>query len=207
MRLRNVGLPWSRAVVAALEAGNKNIYLSEFVLLCYALDRAPGTWFADDTWAQLQPESRMHASDLQRFFSGDSDWFPVSRPLHNSELFFDLPTLPDWWKVSGEAEPAVMRYKRIDPELNMERLDRAKSAAKGDAERKAAGKLGLTDPVELSVAALALWGHSLTAERDKRVALMRLPHHGTRSAVITARRQTTQQLMEELEPVVRRADG
>lgn len=95
----------------------------------------------------------------------------------------------------------------VHPELTSERLDKARRAAKGDAERKAAAKLGLRDPVELSVAALALWGNSLTGERDKRVAAMRLPDSAPRSTITTARRQTTQQLLKELEPVVRKADG
>jgi hypothetical protein len=50
----------------------------------------------------------------------------------------------------------------VHPELTSERLDKARRAAKGDAERKAAAKLGLRDPVELSVAALGQLAHGRT---------------------------------------------
>ena len=101
----------------------------------------------------------------------------------------------------------MSRYTVIYPTLTDEQLDTAIDAAKGEAERKAAKKLGVQDTVEVAVAALKLWGRSLTEERDRRAVSLVSPGDASRSALGVLRRRVTQELVKELEPEVRRADA
>ena len=93
-RLREHGLPWSRSVVAALEAGNKTVDLAEFILLCYALVSPPAEWFEGrGPSVQLSPGNRMEMTGLRRLFSGDKDWRPEAGEVDTPYLPLDSRTL------------------------------------------------------------------------------------------------------------------
>lgn len=69
--------------------------------------------------------------------------------------------------------------------------------AAGDAEVKAAARLGMT-PLALTQAAIRLWGRSLSAERDRRVGLQVTEKLDSRS-VQALRGHITRALLAEIE--------
>jgi hypothetical protein len=98
----------------------------------------------------------------------------------------------------------LQRLERILPRISNLQLGAALEAAHGETERKAARALHVDDPAEVAVAALKLWGRSLTQERDARVVDAAAPDASPRT-LQALRGHVTRHLLEEIEPIVRKA--
>jgi hypothetical protein len=164
---RMKGLDWVQATIAAIEAGQRPVSIEELLILPSVLRlAAPGTdrieLLPGDELVALTPQSAVPMAELRRAFA-----YILGQGLIET-LFFGEYALasPDreklrrtwFWLLAGKELPPLEYVKTLQ-------------AAAGEAERKAAAKLGVS-PVVIAAAAYALWGRSLSEERDRRVAAL-----------------------------------
>ena len=174
---RRWGLQWTRSVVAAIEAGRRRLSLEEFLLLPWIAanqspDAAKGGEVGPGTLGelleglprvQLSPAVLVSGRGLRLLIEGQPGPAaqtledPAKRRLYDSEWERLRQVLGP--TASGTAPagtwPAIAE--------NLLRL-----AAQGEAEQKAAARLG-TSPMVVARAAAKRWGRSFTGERDRRV--------------------------------------
>ena len=150
-RAREIGLTWSRATVALLEAGRRQLSVGEFLLLPFVLTvndahESPrlADFFVREGSVWLVGDVKLPSSALRTLLQGRS-------PRRTTSLPAGLP---------GVA-------KRTSTEPGD--LETAEKDALGDAEQKAARKLGIA-PISVAIAARKLWGRTLTAERDRQIS-------------------------------------
>jgi len=205
-RLRNYGLPWSRSTVAALEAGTKTMDVLELALLSHALGRPPEYWLAGEGLVDTKLGT-VTVSAVRLSFSGKDAWSTIDPTIefNNPAVRYGIREIPDLWGAQAESDRTFARYERIIPRVTRSQLGAAEDAIKGEAERKAAHKLSVDNPIELALAAIALWGRSLTEERDARLDREASSDASAR-ALQALRGHVTRRLLEEIEPVVRKAD-
>jgi transcriptional regulator with XRE-family HTH domain len=201
---RSVGLGWGRSTVAELEAGSKRLSAEEFVLLPFVLLNVGGgdSNLADllrpmdidppGDWVTLTPTARAKYTALVDLLDG------TATALSTNTNLLDLPRTRDQRRAHADAIERLKGYRRIWPGTALHRLEEAERDASGEAEQKAARKVGVP-AAHVAVAAHRLWGRGLTAERDRRVA-ERDPGGRPRS-VQAARGHVTRQLMAELRPL------
>jgi transcriptional regulator with XRE-family HTH domain len=175
---RRFGLSWTRATVAAIELGRRQLSIGELLLLPELLGRAGAGWGydvsdlipADDRPVLVAGVITAPASAVRaRFADTDEDSDERGARLTAAEFKPPRPheasaavTLPRAWLLD------VLRVKRLEdvPERFWAQVG---LEAAGDAERKAAASIGVP-PLALALAARRRWGQSLTAERDRKVA-------------------------------------
>jgi transcriptional regulator with XRE-family HTH domain len=170
---RRYGLRWNQATIAAVELGRRKLSLGEVALLPLVLSEALGD---PNAGARL-----LSVGELIPDVDQDVDVSPGLRlPLRTVRMLFGGPSESAEWP-----EPSARR-----PELE----------AAGDAERKAARKLGVS-PDAIAFGAQKLWGRSLAEERDRRLgeAARALP----RRSLQARRGRTTRKLVQELAPLVK----
>src|ERR1039458_5143747 len=178
-RARAGGLPWSRSTIAQLELGTKTVDVGELVLLAHALRVSVRDLLRTDGMIQLSPTAAMTSEALCDVLAGKVLHLTSSPRAHVS---IDGEAVADVLLERGEsiqdlATPTklrarverLQRLERILPRISNQQLDAALEAAHGEPGRKAARTLHVDDPAEVAVAALRLWGRSLTQERDARV--------------------------------------
>lgn len=153
---RHHGLRWTRATVAALELGRRRLSALETLLLPAVLNYGLGINSSLDA-ARLIPEKAVIQLPDGTLSSGEQVRKMISGEARTSPS--RVPGTPEFRQV----EAIRRRRKTREQGVLTER------EASGDAEQKAATKLKRT-PFEVAVAARSLWGRSLTAERDDRVA-------------------------------------
>ncbi len=204
---REVGLPWTRVTVAAIEIGRRRLTLDEFLLLPAVLNFTElAELFPMDSWVGLTKETSVHSTELKYILSGKAGKghpgnydTPAQRKLQNE---FPRQQIRDI--VQGTVIPKVVEViRRVWPEVESggnEFLIQCEMEAKRDAEQKAARRLHVS-PFEVALAAQKLWGRSLTAERDRQVAFRET------DAAATGRRRAirghvTRLLVEEIRPLV-----
>lgn len=207
-QLRAYGLDWSRAVVTAVEAGRREVTVPEFIILCAALDTPPWEWFAEADhdavapdapgWrsVELTPRRVTSEASLHRLMRGDLAAVPPpSAPEPGGATAEQLKEL------EHAAAQVVKRLDRRWPTMSHTPDPEAAWAdAAGEAEQKAARKLGLS-PVELSLFAHALWGRGLSDERDAR-ASEREPVDLDERALQIRKGHVTRRLLTELRAVI-----
>lgn len=163
------GLSWQRSTVASIEIGRRGLSVEEFVLLPAILTGA-----------------------LRQSGGWDADRFlPIEvllRKLPNIKMNERL-TLP------GDALQRVMDGGPLVVLLD-ETLVLAASARAAETERHAARVLDV-EPGAVLIAAIRIWGHGLTEERDRRAAEQQ-PDDEARGSRRTRRGHITRQLIEEL---------
>jgi transcriptional regulator with XRE-family HTH domain len=190
---RGCGLEWGRSTVAMIEAGNRRLDWYEFVLLPVVLQVSQvGTFrhvdlLADDDreMVELTPQASASRAELQKL-------------LAEGPEFLDLKG----WKLPGvmsgaevmEATVERARWRRRGH--TAEQVETLVREAAGEAEQKAAKRLGVT-PYEVAVTARRLWGRSLTAVRDARAAAAAGDEPGAES-LRAVRGHVTRELLEEL---------
>ena len=140
---RQYGLPWTRALVAAVELGRKRLTLGELALVPLVLAEADVTGGRVLNLADLIP------ADQRSVTVGPG----LEMPLTIARAML----LGDDDRLLGPS-----------PKLVDVGVDRRAVEAAGDAEQKAALALGVS-PESVVKAAHQRWGRSLTAERDRRV--------------------------------------
>lgn len=191
--VQDYGLPWTRKVVAAVEAGQRSVDLVELLLLSLRYDKDIA-WWVTVGGGQVLPNVIVELSDAVRVpqevlhsaLAGDSDYTwrnfhrwdtPSRRRLNESN------SLEEWILSRPSPGPSVLD----DPVV---------IAATGVAEQKAARTLGIS-AYEVSELAHACWGQSLTRERDARAA-DELPKDTPRRTRQAIRGHVTRELIAEL---------
>ena len=190
-RARAQGLStWIRGTVAQAEVGARRFALEEVLLLALAYETGLAELIAgnEDDLVELTPDARLSVGALRALLSGT----PVS------ELPAEALDAP-----AGHGTP-VRRSGRFPDVLadakrfgigDRSMLEHALGEV-GDAERHAARKLGAT-PERVNLAAMRLWGRTLSEERDHRLS--------ERASGVPARRlqalrgHITRDLLTELE--------
>lgn len=206
---RRLGMDWTRATVAAVETGRRQLGLDEFLVLPLVLHEALGR----DTVADLKLADLIDAERAPQAaaYGFDPDLRLAPRVGVNRHVVA-------WWL---EGEPATQGTRFLMTEQEHERLQEAMPgldslldavdqagmdpqeahwSSKGDAEHKAAASLGvLSGPI--GPASYLRWGRSLTEERDARLAERADPSDPSRT-VQAKRGHITRELIAELRPVL-----
>ena len=190
------GLEWTRAVVAALEGGRRELSAGELVLLPLALQVArpdqPAPRLADLIYS-VEPQKVSIGPDAVVDVGWLRDQFLGAKPsLQNFEA--DMPRTRESIRRAPADAERLRTYRRWWPKATLMELAEAERAAMGEAEQKAARSLDV-EPVELSVRSFRRWGRSLTGERDARASALESKDARSLQA---ARGHITRQLLEEL---------
>jgi transcriptional regulator with XRE-family HTH domain len=143
---RIYGLGWTRATVAAIESGARNLSAEELVLLPVLIGEltAPsdGTW---EVYLELRDLIPDDDRDLEIDLAPGEPGGPYPWPWHVVRAI-----------LSSQLADAFPASPRPNEDLDLP----------GEVEERAAVRLGV--PVDLVMeASYRLWGHSLTAERDR----------------------------------------
>lgn len=220
-RARSHGLPWSRDTIAHIEDGTRAIPVEEFLLLPFIFEceladiLGPGD--ADDVGGvvlvidararillteQASAQPRALAAVLRGRWSDHRDGFetPGSLDAIAERMAGTIGRFAD--TTARLIERRTKSYERLWPGASVEELIQAEAAAENLAEQKAEAKLGV-DALYVSVAAFGLWGRSLTDERDRRLIERAKASISPRSRQ-ALRGHITRELLQELEPVIRR---
>jgi transcriptional regulator with XRE-family HTH domain len=179
---RRCGLRWTRATVAALEAGRRRLSALETLLLPAVLTYGLGINPALDAAAIIPERAAVRLPD---------GTLVEGRTLRGI-IRGEVSTTP--WAVPGTPEFRQVEAVRTRREARTRIF--AQREAAGDAEQKAAAKLG-RPPLQIAVAARKLWGRSLTDERDRRVA-EQAPGEVSSRALQALRGHITRALLLEL---------
>jgi len=187
---RHWGVDWTQPTVAAIEAGARPLAVEELLLLPVILfegielpDLLPG-----DGWVDLDTPmgtTVLRRAALRRLLEGRYAAAPKTRRVA---------------EVIHANAPGRGIELTADRPQEEERAQAVSAAAGGDAERKAARKLSIP-PIEVSEAAYARYGRSLTAERDRRVA-EQAPADASPRSLQALRGHVTRALLSELDPIL-----
>jgi len=163
---RRFGLPWTRATVAAIELGRRQVSIGELLLLPQILGQAGAGWgyavrdfVPDDDRPVLVAGGAVAPARVVRTWLPETAGESIATPKPRSTA--PPFTLPRTWLI------AMLRVKRLEDVPERFWFDVALESA-GDAEQKSAASLGV-QPLALALAARHAWARSLTAERDQRV--------------------------------------
>ena len=190
------GLPIQRGSVGMLEGGQRALDLEELLILAEVLNvsvmdligdrqslvaigynRKQGTW------------TSRRLNDLQARLVYSGEWL-------------DNVKLPD--VDESESNLSLSPFRAFDPDepdfagLTMHQAEAAEAASYNDADRAAARRLGV-GPRRLVRAAFRLWGHSLTDERDRRLAAEE-PIGADQRQIQAIRGHITRDLLREIGP-------
>lgn len=172
-RARVAGLNWSTSRVFELENGRKPVSLAELLVLAQALTGKQGAVTLVDLLAgaevvEVTGAFHITGENLRRALTGGTVRLEGEKRLPPIE----------------ERVGAALEFLRLDND-NWHLVERAAGAATGAAEDKAARTLE-TSRLVVELASVALWGRSLTEQRDALVEPGTTPQargHITRSLV------------------------
>jgi transcriptional regulator with XRE-family HTH domain len=202
-RLRRHGFTsWTRDVVGALESGRREVSLGDAVVLAAELGLGLPELVPTGELVELSPALTMKAEDVRQLLGGRraGDFVPV--PASEPGAALDMLRVP----VAALAAPQralprwaldellrIARQRGMDIEVLHREFD---AACALDLERRTARRFGAT-PWEICLAALRLWGRSLTEERDRRAgASDPAPEHGLRGPRLRALHDCLRKLAE-----------
>jgi transcriptional regulator with XRE-family HTH domain len=176
---RRDGLDWSRATVASIENGRRPISLGEMLVLSLGFDIDLADWFDD-----LPADRPVRLTENPKKPGMYADIAPGA--LHAAFVATD----EGQWRAA-----ACWDSPRTRPGTSDMDVLRAEIAA-GEAEENLARAIGI-EPMELVNRSFALWGRTLTEQRDRLVD----EQGGNRPPTsIQARRgHVTRQLLQELQ--------
>ena len=166
-----VGLPWSRTTIAALESGKRAVELGEVVLVALILKSSVDELLAGDDVTLVGEETVMWLEDVREVLMSDQ-------------------------RAALESFPDI--HRRVSKARAPEGYSRIMLSANGEAEQKAARKLGVT-PQTIAQAAYGLWGRSLTDERNLQVEQLEWVDETSTRQVQALRGHVTRQLLEDIE--------
>jgi transcriptional regulator with XRE-family HTH domain len=169
---RLYGLSWTRSTVSDLEATprRRDLSIDEFLLLPKILDRSQAE-LAEDVVRHEEHEALLNSAPaLKRWIV---DTLPAS-------------------KAPSELSETDRQKREIEAFLARDASRTAESLALRRAERNVARVLNVA-PIEVAKAALRLWNHGVTEERDRRVD--ETPGEGDRSRRLS---HATRRLIPEL---------
>ena len=220
---RGYGLSWSRATVAAIETGRRQLSVGELFLLPAVLNRLTGAevlasgnlLVADllpergDQWVALTPRTSVRVRSLRALLGA------AAEPM--SEQDFDIPhrrqtrmaqaalqqSIRRWTKHTGTTWRRIMGRPLTGPDLTT--LNQALEDAHGAVEQQAAR--GLRVPaLAIALAARKLWNCSLTEQRDRHLA-EELRGQPSARRLQALRGHHTRALISELRPLLRALRG
>jgi transcriptional regulator with XRE-family HTH domain len=200
---RSFGLAWPRQKVDQLERGKKAISVEELVLLpfvlSHALDRTVSTadLFDADDQITLSAQTDIPARDVLAELCG-------AKP---AGTFIHLTHLPSFNAVEVIARSFARPLRRLEAlglgETSMRDLLTVERSA-GEPEARAARQVG-EGSIVFTAICHHLWGRSLSAERDARVAAS-LPNATSASTVRAKRGRVTRELVAEIRAFIKRAE-
>jgi len=206
---RQVGLGWTQATVAAIERGNRALSLGEWFLLPTVVGFAGGITGPWPKLAELLPSSGRVGLSAETTADVDVLRGELAGQLdHDSRHPFgdyDTPTARQLKESTRRFWNQVKELLPLWRDMTPRGYRDAQNAARGDAERKAARKLGVP-ALRLSVAAHGRYGHSFTAERDARVA-GQAPADAPPRSLQALRGHVTRAMLAELAPALERKEG
>jgi transcriptional regulator with XRE-family HTH domain len=213
---RGYGLSWSRATVAAIETGRRQLSVNELLLLPPALNRligpeGRGLLVADllpergDQWVAITPRTSVRLQSLRALLGAAA--------VSISEADFDIPHRRQMRRSQAALKESIERWtthtdttwrrimgRPLTPS-DLTTLNQALEDADGAVEQQAAR--GLRVPAfAVALAARRLWDRSLTEQRDHRVAQDRRGAPSARS-LQALRGHHTRALLTELRPRLR----
>lgn len=206
---RQVGLDWTQASVAAIERGDRELSLGEWFLLPTVIGFAGGVTGPWPKLAELLPdagrvalsaETTADVDVLRAELAGRLD-YDSRRPFGD----YDGPYQRTFNERTRRFTAELRRLLPLWPGMTSNGLRDARDAARGDAERKAARKLGV-DSLRLSVAAHGRYGRSFTAERNDRVA-EQAPADASPRSLQALRGHVTRAMLAELAAALERKEG
>lgn len=189
---RELGIPWRRGTVRAIETGTRKLWASEFVLLPEIFRRA---WARRDfaghpQLSEFAPEVSFAVGNVD-ISGAQLSQLLRGRPM-SPRAIRQLPPEERRPNNSARLQPRrSLPLGDLPPGLNFERLGRE---AQGDAEIKLARKLDV-NPEAIVIAAHTLWGATLTDKRDEKLAEAGWAHEGS---MAQRRGRITLRLGEEL---------
>jgi hypothetical protein len=158
------GLDWQSSTVAGIERGIRRLGLGEVFAVALTLEVSVQELLPRHGRVRLAPDLDVAAHALAALWDGTTD-----------ELEASAVRSPAMGRMKvgvalARAELAVVEKhaKAVGVEISAKAGMQILRASRNEAEIQAAGKLGV-DVLRLCVAAHALWGRSLTAEREARV--------------------------------------
>jgi hypothetical protein len=205
---RRWGLAWTRSVVAAIEAGRRQLSIEELLLLPWiAAHQGPEQCRRGEDrpvpFAELIPATLAPIQLTPRFVVTDSDLhLLLSGRL--GEYGFDPLDVP----AAGEPDTLSQNQtvldrlwpgsrQRLDPNPERRRLlEQAHADKLGEPEEHAAKRLR-TFPLAVAAAARKRWDRSFTEERDRRVT-EQAPAGATLRTLQALRGHVARGLLEEL---------
>lgn len=215
---RRWGLAWTRSVVAAIEAGRRQLSVEEFLLLPWiAANQGPEAMKGGGaTPIELADFVHQNASEhiilSRRFIASDvalrailraetgrggaSPWF---LDAHRGDLrAMGYATSAENEAIARHLWPEIYQRHHCDPEYQEARrlLEAAHAEKLGDAEGKAARRLR-TFPLAVAATSRDRWGRSFTEERDRRVAA-EAPPDATPRTLQALRGHVARALLQEL---------
>jgi transcriptional regulator with XRE-family HTH domain len=205
---RRWGLAWTRSVVAAIEAGRRELSIEELILLPWIAaregpERARRREATPVPFAELFPATLAPIQLTPRFVVTDSD-LHLLLSGRSEECGFDPLDVP----VSGEPDMLSQNQtvldrlwpgsrQRLDPSPELRRLLELAHADKlGEPEEHAAKRLR-TFSLAVAAAARKRWDRSFTEERDRRVT-EQAPADATRRTLQALRGHVARELLAEL---------
>lgn len=187
--MQTLGFKWSPTVVSGLENGKKPVSIAELLGLAYSLSSRDfkvklSDLFEGEDHIELTDRWDISTKSMQDILNGGPGRQPLdSYPKLHKNTWEAIETGA---KIASKVSAEISRYGK-DIDINADEPGRLDQEFSGQAELKAAKTLKVSK-TELMGACLALWGHSLTVERDSRAAGMRGQAKG----------HITRQLLEEL---------
>jgi hypothetical protein len=198
-----VGLGWTQSTVAAIEGGNRDLSIGEWFLLPTLVGFAAGGAPSYPKLAELLPSTGTVALSDETIADVDVLRAELEGRLDDDSRhpFADYDT-PYSRRVRDGARraSAEMKHAKRWPAMTIRDYGTARDAARGDAERKAARRLGVA-PLDLSVAAHGRYGRSFSDERDRRVA-EQAPSDAAPRTLQALRGHVTRAMVAELAPVL-----
>ena len=157
---RDAGLTWSRSTLTDVEAGKKDLELAEALVLAHILECPVEALFEGDAvWVQVTPGFGGSSSGLRTLLRGGKDFLDRDTTL-------DQMAPPRLQRSLTPGERA--RLARLAPSLSEDLIEETLAVPHGEAEQKAARRLGVT-PAEVAVVSRDLWDRSLTEERERQL--------------------------------------
>jgi hypothetical protein len=220
---RGYGLAWSRATVAAIETGRRQLSVGELFLLPAVLNRLIGAsgpvsgslLVADllpereDQWVALTPRARVRVRSLRALLGA------AAEPL--SEQDFDTPHRRQVRLAQAGLKESIERWTahtettwrtimgRPLTASDLATLNQALEDADGAVEQQAARGLRVS-ALAVALAARKVWDRSLTEQRDHLLADERRGALYAR-ALQALRGHRTRALLGELRPLLRARRG
>jgi hypothetical protein len=191
------GFDWTTAWLGAVERGTRSLTAEQLLALPVVLSAGLGRritladLLAGEAPVSLGVDGR--ASVPARYLRDVVTGEPVREPFATPVVVAPPPGID----VAARAAEKLREIRRGGlADVDIRALTRAEAGA-GEAESRLARRLGVA-PIRVIAAAASLWGHSLTEERDARLA------DGAGPAAVVARRLSAE-LTERIEEAARRA--